>query len=159
MPTYLTCHRRGYKLKDPNIWEVLDGHKSVGFVNSVSKIECGPPAYIQVGKKSYMNSLPAGSTVVDESYIDNSHSAELQDLEDLVTELRNQLAEHKGEERWLLTFTWGASHSPMCEEIWNLKTEKEATDLLDEYKSFYARSLVESITNVEVKKYFYRPNF
>jgi len=158
---YRTCHRRGYKLLDPNIWEMLDGKESKGFVKLSSGKKCSPPKYIPIEKEN-MSSLPEGSVVVD-SRIEGPDVIELatpkevllRELENTVQKLKKELTEKTGETRWKLEFVWGTL-SPTLQEYWDLKTEKEANDLLEHHKSFFARSLSESIRDIKIFKYSYR---
>ena len=149
------------RLHGSKVHALIDGKESKGFVKLSSGKKCSPPKYIPIEKEN-MSSLPEGSVVVD-SRIEGPDVIELatpkevllRELEDTVQKLKKELTEKTGETRWKLEFVWGTL-SPTLQEYWDLKTEKEANDLLEHHKSFFARSLSESIRDIKIFKYSYR---
>ena len=58
--SYVTCHRKNYKLLDPNIWEVVsdDNHKHVGYINVSTQQKSKPPRYILIADSPGNVDLP-----------------------------------------------------------------------------------------------------
>jgi hypothetical protein len=143
MKVYTTCHRRGFELTTPNVWEVSDedGHK--GYVNMavMPYTVCDPPEYIQTSATENPNiALPLNSKVLEkrldikaESVV-YSNSDETKFYKERVAELERQLklkpnTDVELVDRWRLQFRWYGSWGDIHQE-WGFETHKEAENRL-----------------------------
>ena len=151
---YLTCNRRGYKLLNPVIWEVLEGMKSLGFSHGMGTDFCDPPVYYIDPKQRHqepLSNLPKGSTIEDEPepvVIETVEVIKYETDPEVLKELE-VYRNYKLKERWQLEYDWHYGH----ELEWNYESKKDAEEHMEYIKDFFGPKLVESIKNIKITKY------
>ena len=157
---YVTCNRRGYKLLQPVIWEVLEGMKSLGFSRQPSDTDfCDPPVYYVDPKQSRpepIENLPKGSTIEEEPepvvvepvVVETVEVVKYETDPEVLKELEIYRS-YKLQTKWQLEFDWYYGH----EVEWNYKSKKKAKDQMEHIKETFAPKLVETIKNIKITKY------
>lgn len=109
---HVTCHRKNYKLLDPNVWEVFGGEhgsEHQGYYNGITKTSCSPPRYVLTAKNPENVTLPPGSVVIDQRTFEKKFPPHLEgpevheildtreqsicDLKDTIQTLRDECGE------------------------------------------------------------------
>jgi hypothetical protein len=151
---YVTCNRRGYKLLNPAIWEVLEGVKYIGFSHGMGTDFCDPPVYYVDPKQQTqepIENLPKGSTIEEEPEPVVVKTVEVVKYEtdpEVLAELEIYRS-YKLQTKWQLEFDWHYGH----EVEWNYKSKKKAKDQMEHIKETFAPKLVETIKNIKITKY------
>jgi hypothetical protein len=151
---YVTCNRRGYKLLNPAIWEVLEGVKYIGFSHGMGTDFCDPPVYYVDPKQQTqepIENLPKGSTIEEEPEPVVVKTVEVVKYETDPETLKELeiYRNYKLQEKWQLEFDWNYGH----ELEWNYKSKKKAEEQMEHIKETFAPKLVETIKNIKVTKY------
>jgi hypothetical protein len=180
-----TCHRRGYELLTPNIWELYDGMESKGFVKNFKNEKSGPPCYRVIGHVDLdRTDLPKDSIIRKRTLEDEfpphlqgpevhniltskeetierlwgkvkAYEEEIGALEVEIEQLKIKLKHQKPSG----STRWKLEYTwcdNMKEVYWDFKRKKDAVAFMeDNIKGFFGIKLVESIKNVKYTKYIY----
>ena len=176
-----TCHRRGYELLTPEVWEVFDGMESKGFVKNFKNQKSDPPIYRAIAD-SDLGELPKGGILQTRKWEDeypphlqgpevneirDTKEQTIYDLKNTIQKLRdecgelfteNKQLEHKlkhkmpsGSVRWKLEYTWIYGK----EVHWDFKRKNDAVAYMEHIQNFFGSRLVESIKDIKYTKYIY----
>ena len=176
-----TCHRRGYELLTPEVWEVFDGMESKGFVKNFKNQKSDPPIYRAIAD-SDLGELPKGSIIQtrkwEDEYPPHLQGPEVNEIRDTIAQTiyalknaiqklrdecgelftENKQLEHKlkhkmpsGSVRWKLEYIWTYGK----EVHWDFKRKKDAVAYMEHIQNFFGSRLVESIKDIKYTKYIY----
>ena len=176
-----TCHRRGYELLTPEVWEVFDGMESKGFVKNLKNQKSDPPIYRAIAD-SDLGELPKGSIIQTRKWEDeypphlqgpevneirDTKEQTIYDLKSTIQKLQdecgelftdNKQLEHKlkhkmpsGSVRWKLEYIWTYGK----EVHWDFKRKNDAVAYMEHIQNFFGSRLVESIKDIKYIKYIY----
>jgi len=179
-----TCHRRGYELLTPNVWELYDGMESKGFVKNFKNEESDPPVYKVVGHPDLDSTdLPKGSIIQTHTWEDeyppelegpevneilDTREQTIRDLKGAIQKLRdecgelfteNKQLEHKLEHQKPSGSTrWKLTYT-WCDNVtevhWDFKRKKDAVAYMEHIQNFFGIKVVESIRDIKYDKYIY----
>ena len=180
---YRTCHRRGYELLTPNVWELFDGMESKGFVKNFKDEESVPPKYKVVGHPDLdRTELPKGSIIQERTLEDefppglegpevneilDTREQTIYDLKDTIQTLRDECGvmdikikqlEHELKHKKPSGSTrWKLEYTWIYgkEVYWDFKRKKDAVTQMEHIQNFYGHRLVESIKDIKYTKYTY----
>ena len=172
-----TCHRRGYELLTPEVWEVFDGMESKGFVKNFKNQKSDPPIYRAIAD-SDLGELPKGGILQTRKWEDeypphlqgpevneirDTKEQTIYDLKSTIQKLRdecgelfteNKQLEHKlkhkmpsGSVRWKLEYTWIYGK----EVHWDFKRKNDAVAYMEHIQNFFGSRLVESIKDINIQ--------
>lgn len=178
-----TCHRRGYELLTPNVWELFDGMESKGFVKNFKNEKSDPPVYKVLGHTDLDNTdLPKGSTIQTRTWEDeypphlqgpevneilDTREQTIRDLKGAIQQLRDECGELFTENKQLEhklkyqkpsgSTRWKLEYTWIYgkEVYWDFKTKKQAVAQMEQIQNFFGSRLVESIKDIKYTKYIY----
>jgi len=180
-----TCHRRGYKLLTPNIWELYDGMESKGFVKNLSNEKSDPPRYRVIGhidldrtdlpKDSIIQThtieeeFPPGLEGPEVNEIWDTKEETIEDLHEKIQALRDECGEMDIQIKQLQhelkhkqpsgSIRWKLTYT-WCDNVtevyWDFKRKKDAVAFMeDNIQGFFGIKVVESIRDIKYDKYIY----
>ena len=178
-----TCHRRGYELLTPNVWELYDGMESKGFVKNFKNEESDPPVYKVVGHPDLDSTdLPKGSIIQTRTWEDeyppelkgpevneilDTREQTIHDLKNTIQTLRDECGEmdikikqleHELKHKKPSGSTrWKLEYTWIYgkEVYWDFKRKKDAISQMEQIQNFFGSRLVESIKDIKYTKYIY----